>query len=287
VNNERKGEWYMVLLAIFESGFPILTLFAYAYIEPIFAYAFNALIAGVFFVGVIMHQKSFGEFRSGKSYRDLWLTSFFITLLFILVFVGLKFTSASSMAVILFLQLLFSFVYFNLIGSEPIDATHLVGAFLMGSGAVAILFPKEWHFNIGDLLILIAAMIAPIANYYQKRSRKAFLAHNVLAFRTLVSLPVLFLLAFVFEPIPTQEQFWSALPYLAMSGLLVMGVAKIFWVEALHLISITKASAMAAITPVLTIFLAYLLLDEIPTATQLIAIVPIVLGGYMITRPLR
>jgi drug/metabolite transporter (DMT)-like permease len=66
-----------------------------------------------------------------------------------------------------------------------------------------------------------------------------------------------------------------------------MGVAKIFWVEALHLISITKASAMAAITPVLTIFLAYLLLDEVPIATQLIAIVPIVFGGYMITRPLR
>ncbi|MBN2824400.1 MAG: DMT family transporter [Campylobacterales bacterium] len=287
MNNERKGEWYMLLLALFESWFPIVIIFAYAFIEPIFAYAINGIIAALFFVGVILYKKSFGEYRNIQGYRDLLLTAFFITLLFLFVFTGLKFTSASNMAVILFMQLFFSFFYFYVIGAEPIDRLHLVGAFLMGAGAVVILFPKNWHFNIGDLLVLFAAMIAPIANYYQKRSRKYFSAHAILAFRYIVSIPFLLLLAFVFEPMPSSEQFLSAMPYLVVSGFLVMGLSKIFWVEAIYLISITKASAMAAITPVLTIFFAYLFLDEVPTAMQLVAMIPIIAGGYLITREIK
>ncbi|MBN2826201.1 MAG: DMT family transporter [Campylobacterales bacterium] len=286
MSNERKGEWYMVLLALFESWFPIVIIFAYAYIEPIFAYAINGIIAAAFFVGVILYKKSFGEYRNRQGYRDLFLTAFYITLLFVFVFVGLKFTSASNMAVILFMQLFFSFLYFNVIGSQPMNKIHLLGAVLMGVGAVVLLFPKELNFNIGDTLVLLAAMIAPIANYYQKRSRQYYSSHFILAFRYIVSLPFLLLLAFVFEPMPTYQALLLSLPYLLVSGLLVMGVSKIFWVEAIYLISITKASALAALSPVLTIFFAYLFLDEVPTLMQLIAIVPILVGGYMITRPL-
>jgi len=286
MSNARKGEWYMLILALLESWFPIVLIFAYRSIEPIFAYSITVSFAALFFIVVVIYKKSYHEYRNVEGYRDLLLTAFYITLLFLLVFTGLKFTTASNMAVILFLQLFFAFLYFNVIGKEPIDRTHLIGAALMGGGAVVILFPKELHFNIGDLMILAAAMIAPFANYYQKRSREYFSSHNILAFRYIVAIPLLFFLAYLFEPIPSTQALSLALPYLLVSGFLVMGLAKIFWIEAIYLISITKASAMAALTPLMTIFFAYLFLDEVPTLVQLIAIVPIILGGYMITRPI-
>ncbi len=113
MENERKGEIYMVLLALFESWFPIVLTLAYNYIEPVFAYSFNVVIAAGFFLFIIFWKKSFYQFFKKEALKDLLLTSLFITLLFLFVFIGLKYTTASNMAVVLFLQLFFSFLYFE------------------------------------------------------------------------------------------------------------------------------------------------------------------------------
>lgn len=154
----------------------------------------------------------------------------------------------------------------------------------MGIGAVAILFPKDLEFNKGDILILFAAMIAPVANYYQKRARRYYKADLILSVRYIASFPILFILAFTLEAVPLYENFIKALPYLLLSGLVVMGLAKILWIEAIYNISITKAAALGALVPVFTIFFAFLILNEIPNPLELFSIIPIVLGGYLITR---
>ena len=233
---------------------------------------------------MIYYKKRFNEFKNKEAYKDLILTTFFITLLFLFIFMGLNYTTATNMAVIIFLQLLFSFLYFNLIGKEHIPFIHIVGALMMGAGAIVILFPDDFSFNKGDVLILIAAMIAPIANFYQKRARRYVSVEVILLFRYLLSLPFLLALAYIIEPIPSMENIIETSPYLILTGILIFGISKIFWIEGVFLTSITKASAMAAFVPPLTIFFAYLILDEIPTLIQLIAIAPIVFGGYLITR---
>ncbi len=287
MENERKGEIYMLIQALFESWFPIIIIFAYSYITPIFAYSINIFLATTLFLFILFYKKRFGEFKNKEGYKDLLLTTLFITLLFLFVFLGLQYTTATNMAVILFLQLLFSFLYFNVIGKEYISRKHILGATLMGFGAIVILFPDDFTINKGDILVLLAAMIAPLANYYQKRARAYVSVETVLAFRYILSLPFLLILAFILEPTPSVENLENALPYLLLSGFLVFGVAKIFWVEAIYLIPITKATALAAFVPPMTILFAYLLLDEIPTLVQIIAIIPIILGGYLITRAKR
>jgi drug/metabolite transporter (DMT)-like permease len=284
MTNEKKGEIFMVTNALFESWFPIIVLFTYSYLTPIFTYSFNIGIASIFFIILIIARKKFYEFKNKEAYKDLLLTTFFITLLFLLMFLGLQYTTATNTAVIIFMQLFFSFLYFNLIGKEYISKKHILGATMMATGAIIILFPDDLILNKGDLLVLIAAMIAPFANYYQKRARKYLCVENILAFRYMASLPFLLFFAYMFEPIPMSSNILNALPYLLISGLLVFGIAKIFWIEAIYRIPITKASALAAFMPVFTMFFAFLLLNEVPTLEQVLAIVPIVIGGYLITR---
>ncbi len=89
------------------------------------------------------------------------------------------------------------------------------------------------------------------------------------------------------ETMPSLDSVVLALPYLFISGFLIMGLSKIFWLEAIYLISITKATAMAALVPLLTIFFAFLFLDEVPTFVQILGTIPIVLGGFLITRPVK
>ncbi len=57
------------------------------------------------------------------------------------------------------------------------------------------------------------------------------------------------------------------------------------WIEALHRISITKVSAMMGLVPMMTLFFAYLYLNEIPELHQILGIIPILVGGYLLTKP--
>ncbi|MBD3800443.1 MAG: DMT family transporter [Campylobacterales bacterium] len=282
---QRQGELYAVVLSLLESWFPILALVAVHSIGPLNTYGFILIIATAVLLLLLYVREGFGGLADREALPDLLWTSFYITLLFTLVFIGLRYTTAGNMAVILTLQLFFSYLYFNLPGREKLDALHTFAAFLMGSGAVIILLPTTFTFNQGDLLILLAAATAPLANLYQKRARQRVSALAILTFRNLAALPVLFGAALFFEGLPTFEALLEVLPAVTAIALLVYVLAKILWIEALHRIGITKLSAMIAFMPLFTLIFAYPTLGEIPTLRQMLGTLPILLGAYLITRP--
>ncbi|MDY0120644.1 MAG: DMT family transporter [Sulfurimonas sp.] len=287
MTKEREGELFTVGLSVLESLFPILSIITISLVGALHTYAFSLFIALLFFLVLMWKKNLFIELKNTSAYRDLLLTSFYITLLFVLVFIGLRYTTAGNMSVIIFLQLLFSYLYFNIFGKEKMDLLHTLGALIMGIGALIILFPDDMQLNKGDLLIFIAAAVAPIANYYSKRARKHYTSETILGFRTLIALPVIALLAFIFEPSFTLGDFYAALPYLLVIGLVIFGVSKVLWMEALHRISITKMSAIVALVPVMTLFFAWLFLDELPQGRQMLGILPVLFGGYLLTKPLK
>ena len=57
------------------------------------------------------------------------------------------------------------------------------------------------------------------------------------------------------------------------------------WIEALHRISITKVTAMLGLVPAMTLVFAYLYLNEVPGVRQTLGVIPILIGGYILTRP--
>jgi len=286
VTKEREGEWFMVGSALFESWFPILSISAMAYVGALHTYAYSLVVALVFFLLIMYRRERFGELRNAQAYPDLFWTTFWITALFILVFIGMRYTTAGNMAVIIFLQLLFSYLYFNILGKEQMHRLHLWGALVMGAGAVVILLPEDLAFNRGDLLILAAAAIAPVANLYQKRARNYCSSETILAFRTVVGLPVVAMMACFLEPAVSMEMLKEALPYILLIGTVVYVGSKILWIEALHRTSVTKVSAMMGLMPVMTLIFAYLYLGEVPQPRQVFGIIPVVLGGYLLTRPI-
>ena len=101
----------------------------------------------------------------------------------------------------------------------------------------------------------------------------------------MVGLPFIALMAWYFEPAVSYENFLLALPSLLFIGILIYVVSKIMWIEALHRISITKVSAMMGLVPMMTLFFAYLYLNEVPQLRQILGIIPVLLGGYLLTKP--
>ena len=287
MTKEREGEILMVGLAILESWFPIFSIVSMSYIGALHTYTYSLLIALAFFIMIMFKRDRFKELKNKEAYKDLLLTSFWITSLFALVFVGMRYTTAGNMAVIIFLQLLFAYLYFNVFGKEKMHTLHVWGALIMGIGALIILIPDELTFNKGDLLILVAAAIAPFANLYQKRAREFCSSETILGFRTLVGLPFIALMAWAFEPAVRYDAFVSALPSLLFIGILIYVVSKIMWIEALHRTSITKLSAMLGLVPMMTLIFAYFYLNEVPELRQVLGIIPVLAGGYLITKPVE
>jgi len=285
MQEERKGEIYMLLLSLLESWFPIFSLFSIALVGAMFSFAFSVTIATFIFLSLVLYQKKFSELLRKDARKDLLLTTFFINLLFLLAFTGLQYTTAGNMAVIIFMQLFFAYLYFNVFGDHKLSVIHTVGAVIMAVGALLVLIPDDLTLNKGDLIIFIAAALAPFANLYQKRARTYVSSETILAFRNLVALPVLFAIAFITEPFPSQENLIKALPYILAIGFLVLGLSKILYIEALHRISITKVSAMLALIPLFTLIFAYFTLHEVPNLRQILGIIPILIGGYFITKP--
>ena len=285
MQEERKGEIYMLLLSLLESWFPIFSLFSIALIGAMFSFAFSVSIATIIFISLVIYQKKLPELFQKDARKDLLLTTFFINLLFILAFTGLQYTTAGNMAVIIFMQLFFAYLYFNVFGDHKLSTTHTVGAIIMAVGALLVLIPHDLSLNKGDLIIFVAAAIAPFANLYQKRARSYVSSESILAFRNVVALPILFAIALITEPIPSQEKLLEALPYILAIGILVLGLSKVLYIEALHRISITKVSAMLALIPLFTLIFAYFTLHEVPELRQIFGIIPILIGGYLITKP--
>ncbi len=291
MNQQRQGELFLLGESILWGWFPIVTLLTYRFLAPLWTMTISIAVAGVFF-GFLMfggrrRSSRWPELRRREAWADLAWASFYTMLLFILLFVGLAFTTAGNAALLLFFQLFFAFLYFNLLRGEAIGCAHLVGAALMGVGAIMVIFPDDLSLNKGDILILLAAMVAPIANRYQQRARRRVHATTLLFVRNVSSLPILLLLSCLYAPPLTMPDLAATWWLLLINGVFLMGLSKIFWIESLHRLSITKISAMAALSPLFTMIFAFFILNEVPRNWQLAGVLPILVGGILITRPTK
>lgn len=279
-----KGEAYTLVLSVLEAHFPIFAFFTVAALGSLHAYFYSLTIAGLCLLIWFALRRKWSDLKRTDAYQDLALTSLFLTTFFGLAFLALQTTSPSHVAIILFMQVLFSYLYHGRRPGETLDRRHLIGVILMTTGAVIILFPDNLSLAPGDGLALLAAAIAPIGNLFQKRARTRVSAETILTLRTLIALPFVYLLAVLFETTPD----WSAVEaqwlWLFLTGFLVFFISKLFWVEALHRLPITKVNALFAFSPLMTIGLAYLYLNDPPTASQIFGALPIMIGSYFITQ---
>jgi drug/metabolite transporter (DMT)-like permease len=282
--DQRSGERFAFGLTIIEAWFPVLAVLAVSSLGGLHTYFYSLIIAVcILFIIHFVKRKRFIK-KDLNALFPLFLTSLLTTAMFAFIFIGLQYTSANNMAILMFMQVFFSYVYFYKNKTESLTLQQSLGAFLMLIGAMIVLFPEKIQLGLGDALIIFAAMIAPIANYWQKRSRSFVPSETILLVRSLFAIPVLFILAKWMEPDVSWKMIQEQWFWLFMIGSLVFVVAKLWWIEAIYLLSITKVSAIFAFSPMMTLALSYWILDDMPTIHQIIGVFPIIMGSVLITR---
>jgi drug/metabolite transporter (DMT)-like permease len=283
-DRERQGEYFILLQALLWSLFPVITILSYSRLPPLVSFGWSTFLAALFFGSLLTLRHRWGEIMDRSSLKNmLWAALFLGILYYCLVFFGLHYTSAGNASLIATTEIFFSFIFFHVWHKDFISSKNIVGAIFMLIGAFIVLFPNTTKLHLGDLLILLAAMIAPFGNYFQQKARETVSSEMILFVRSSISTPVVFILSHLFKERSSVTDLQSSAVLILINGLLLLGFSKILWVEGIHRISVTKSNALASIAPPLTLLFAWLILDNIPTRFQLLSIVPIIFGIILLS----
>jgi len=285
ISRELSGDLFILLEAFLWSLFPVITILTYSLLSTLYTAALSTLIAALTFAAILTVKRRWHEVLVREAWLDIFYASIIIGVFFyVLVFMGLRYTSAGNASIVGLMEVFFCFVIFNLLGQERLNGLKKIGAGFMVLGALIILLPKHTAPNLGDLLILAAASFVPFGNYFAQRARKKVSSFTIMFLRSCVSMLFLFVLALIFEVPPNTDILKESFLFLAINGVLLLGISKLLWLEGIHRIPVTKAISIGSISPAFTLIFAYFILHELPTAVQILGFVPIFVGVVLLTR---
>ncbi len=280
----RKGDLYVLSAATLGGFLPIGVTLTYTQVSNFVSLAWSTLFAATFFACLITYRKHWMELRNPLLWKYGALITFFIGILFYgLYFSGLKYSTPGNVSIIILFQICTSFVFFNIYRKEGILPAHILGAALMIAGALIILGRDFGGINAGDVFILCATFIAPFGNYFQQKARKIASSDSIMFLRSALSAIVLFAFLYFFNVSGTVGGVSAALPLLLLNGVVFLGFEKMLWIEGIHRVSVTKASALVSITPLVTLVLAWIILHQLPNIWQLASLPPFLLGVLLLT----
>lgn len=288
IEEKRKGEMIILFEAIIWSFFPVVAVLSFGKLPSIIAFGWTTLFAAIFFGLVVIYKKRWNELKNPLVWKYTALVSLFIGVLFYgFYFIGLSKTTPGNASIVALMEVFTSFVFFNILRKEKISKPYIIGALLMVFGALIVLYPKFSGVAVGDLLVLIATFFAPPGNLFSQKARKIASSETIMFIRSIISAPCIFLIAYVFGIHSTTEQLRISLPFLLINGIIIMGLSKILWVEAIHRMSVTKAIALNSMTPLLTLLLAFMILHQSPSVWQFVSLIPLLIGTLLLTDNLK
>lgn len=288
LSEQKKGEFHSLLSAFLNGFFPVVVVLSYTTLPSLIALAWTTLFAAFFFAGVLSYRKLWYELRDPRLWRYGAAIAFFIGFgVYGLYFLGLEQTTPGNASIIILFEVFTSFVFFRLFKGERLSFDYAIGAVLVTLGALIVLGRDFSSVHTGDLLIFATTLIAPVGNYFQQKARTIASSESTMFLRSILSIPLILLLAIFFGSYASFRDVFTSLPFLVVNGILLLGLAKMFWIEAIHRISVAKATALASIAPFVTLLCAWLILNQSPTLWQFLSLIPFVLGTLLLTDYLK
>ncbi|NTV23289.1 MAG: DMT family transporter [Nanoarchaeota archaeon] len=281
----RTGDLFIFSEVFLWSLFPVFTIISNKTLQPLYTAALSTFLAGLFFAVILTVQGKWHELLNRKAWKYILITTLFIgIIIYSLLFVSLKYTTAGNASLLYLLEIFFSFLILGMMGREKVTLLRVSGAVLMVLGASFVILPGISGLNYGDILILVALLFAPIGNLAQQSARKHVSSPAIMFVRSILSSAVLFAMAVFFSPLPSTADLKASLLFLAVNGTLFMGLSKLLWIEGIHRIPITRANAISTFAPFLTLTAAFLMLGDVPNSGQLIGIIPMIAGALLVLR---
>lgn len=284
MTESKKGNIYIIVEMILWSFFPIVSFLGLGKLPGIVALFWVNIFSTLLFLIIMIFRKKLKELKNKKAWIYAIGTVIFINIIFYgLFFYALDKTTPSNVAIMGLFEIVPSYIFFQLVKKEHFSKIHLLGIILAITGVLIVLLPKAGKVNIGDYIIIFSAFFPPFGNWCQQQTRKLVSSETALFLRHLMATPFLFILAVAFKSNVANYDISEVIIWLLINGIFVFGLSKIFWLEAIHRMSVTKALAINSLAPVFTVLFAWILLNQAPTYIQLLALPFLIVSILILT----
>ena len=207
-----------------------------------------------------------------------------------LLYLAIRYTTASSAWILLYTSPFFHALgaHFFLTG-DRLSIAKTVGMMLSFAGILVLLsqhlgLPSVDQFT-GDMLALAAAILWALTTVVIKRRLVAAVSpYHTLFYQTLFSIPILFLLSYLYQETPIRYLnglIWISLAY---QGILVAFISYLVWFFLVHSYPVSRLSAFTFLTPVFATLAGVLLLGEPLILRIIISLTLVSIGIYIVNR---
>ena len=256
-------------------------------IAPLFCAGLRSVIASVCLM-IWMSWKRL-EFFPGRLF-DGFVVGFLFGAEFGLLYLALLYTTASSAWILLFTTPFFHALgaHFFLSG-DRLSWNKAVGLVLSFAGILILLskhlgLPSMQQLT-GDLLAIGAAVLWALTTVYIKRRLVAAVSpYHTLFYQILFSIPILFLLSFVFQETPVSHVDWLILLSVAYQGIVVASFSYLGWFFLVHTYAVSRLSSFSFLTPVFATLAGVGLLKEPLTLRLSVSLILVSIGIYVVNR---
>jgi drug/metabolite transporter (DMT)-like permease len=256
-------------------------------IAPLFGAGLRSVIATVCLMIWMIRKRL--ELFPGRLIDGL-IVGFLFGVEFGLLYLALLYTTASSAWILLYTTPFFHAfgAHFFLIG-DRLSWNKAAGLILSFAGILILLsshlgLPSKLQIT-GDLLAIGAAVLWALTTVYIKRRLvTAVSPYHTLFYQILFSIPILFLLSFIFRETPVHHVDGLILLSVAYQGILVAFVSYLGWFFLVHTYAVSRLSAFSFLTPVFATFAGVGLLNEPLTLRLIVSLILVSIGIYIVNR---
>jgi drug/metabolite transporter (DMT)-like permease len=199
-----------------------------------------------------------------------------------LFYVGLSKTHASRGTLLVNIQPFFIlFLAHFFIANDRITKRKFFGILMGFSGVVFVFLEKKGitpDFQTGDVIILLAAFLWAANGVYTKKILERFKPFQVVLFPTLLTVPLCFLEAILFDDFMISHLSPSILGAVLYQGLIASSFGFVAWNTMLKRYGAVSLHSFIFIMPIAGVFLGGIVLGEPITSKVLLALLLIVSG---------
>ena len=209
---------------------------------------------------------------------------------FVLIFSGLRLTSASRAVVFLYTAPFFVALGSYQVLGERLSLSQWAGLGLSFLGvALAIGVPQadvDAKVLLGDLMVVGGGALWAATTIVAKGTRLRFAApEKALGYQVALSIPILGLAAWLSGDTLTRFPGPLALSLMAYQAVWVVGTTFTLWFALVKAYSASKLSAFTFITPLFGVVASYFIMHEALTAVFGAAAVLVIVGLFLVNRP--
>jgi drug/metabolite transporter (DMT)-like permease len=209
---------------------------------------------------------------------------------FVLIYQGLRLTTASRAAVFLYTAPFFvALGSFQILG-ERLRGSQWAGLALSFAGvALAIGVPQadvDAKVLLGDLMVVGGGALWGATTLLAKGTKLRLAApEKALSYQVAISIPILGAAAWLFGEEITHAPGWLAISVVAYQAVWIVGMTFTIWFALVQAYSASKLSAFTFITPLFGVVASYLIMHDPLTLAFGAAAVLVIAGLYLVNRP--